>query len=463
MKKINLLLLLISISVLSFAKVKLPAVIGENMVLQQCSRANLWGEAKMKSTVKVTASWDNKTYTTIADENGNWKLAVKTPKAGGPFKLSFDDGEKLELDNVLVGEVWVCSGQSNMEMPLSGFKNQPILNSESIIANSKNDKLRVFKVSRAISSTPSNDCEGVWKLSAPENAAEFSAVAFQFGQMLQKELGVPVGIIVTSWGGTPIQAWMGKSLTGFQKEDKLNNGKITSSSPNVLYNAMIFPLISYTIKGFLWYQGESDRHNPEPYDDKMNAMVKEWREDWQQGNLPFYFVQIAPWIYKGGGKNDVSIIRESQLNASKNIPNTAMAVTLDIGADNTIHPPDKTSVAERLFKCALGNTYRKNISYKGPEFRSIKTKGSNAIVSFKYGKGLMLKNQQSENFEIAGVDKVFYKADAKVNGRRIELSSKKVSAPVAVRYGFNDYLIGDLFNRDALPASPFRTDDWELR
>lgn len=460
MRKINLLILFVIITGFGYAKVKLPAVIAANMVLQQNSKANLWGEAKKSAIIKVTTSWDNKTYNTSTDENGKWKLAIKTPKAGGPFNLVFDDGEKLELNNILVGEVWVCSGQSNMEMPLEGFKNQPILNSESIIANAKNDNLRVFKVMKAFSSSQKNDCEGSWMLSTPENAPQFSAVAFQYAQMLQQKLGVPIGIIVTSWGGTPIQAWMGENLNSFKKEDRLKDGNITASSPHVLYNAMIVPLQSFTIKGFLWYQGESDRINPEPYDDKMAAMVKEWRENWHKGNLPFYFVQIAPFAYKDSSKNNVPLIREAQLNASKRISNSAMVVTLDIGAENTIHPPDKTTAAERLLNCALGNTYKKHVKYNGPDYKSLKIKEGKALVKFKNARGLALQSQNSINFEIAGADKVFYKAEAQVKGKSIALSSDNVKVPVAVRYGFTNYLVGDVFNGDGLPASPFRTDNW---
>ena len=467
-KQYYLLIILLGYLNLGFAEVKLPSVLGEGMVLQQQTKVKLWGEAKKLAVVKVITSWNKKTYSANVSNTGVWSLAVKTPKGGGPYTISFDDGEKTTLHNVLIGEVWLCSGQSNMEMPLKGFFDkrfgtQPVLNADSIIANAENNNLRMFKVKRKSSLKPVSDTEGEWKTANSENAPEFSAVAYQYGQMLQKRLGVPVGIIVASWGGTPIQAWMGESLDSFEKNETFTGWKKTSSSPNVLFNGMIKPLTNYAIKGFVWYQGENDRFAYGSYEAKMLAMVKEWRHEWNQGKLPFYFVQIAPWRYNEPGKSSAPALREAQLLASQSIPNSAMAVTLDIGSATTIHPPDKTTVAKRLAACALGNTYLKNVEFRGPEYRSMRVRGNKALIKFKNSTGLFLKNNGSENFEIAGADQVFHNASVTVNAKGLEVWSTNVPSPIAVRYGFKDFLVGNIFNIYGFPASSFRTDGWSIK
>ncbi len=449
----------------SFAKVKLPSVLSNNMVLQQLSNAKLWGESVPDSDLEIFTSWDSKTYQVHVDSAGNWKLDIKTPKAGGPYKLSFKDRDgKVELNRVYTGEVWLCSGQSNMAMPMVGKKNQPILNSESIIKNASNPQLHLFNVEQNHDSTPLNDVSGSWKLTTPENVANFSAVAYQFGNMLQEELDVPVGIIVSSWGGTPIRVWMSKeALTEFPEYTKSSDGA-DFRQPSVLYNAMLAPLTPYSIAGFLWYQGENDRNTSSIYERALPAMVHQWREDWDDKNLPFYYVQIAPWLYKNDkGKEFAPLMREAQLNASKKIKNVGMVVTADIGSNKTIHPPDKTTVARRLSSLALNSTYcKKSYKYSGPEFKSYKTKNDEVIIRFKNNRGLHLINKEVQNFEVAGKDKNFYPASARIENRKLILSSAQVKNPVAARYGFKNYFEGNLFNGQDLPASSFRTDDWKI-
>lgn len=463
-KKIAFLFLLVFCQV-SFAKVKLPAIIADNMVLQQKSKTSLWGQSAADAQVKITTSWDQKDYTVIANANGKWILNLKTPKAGGPYTISFSDKDgAVNLENVFIGEVWLCSGQSNMEMPMVGKKNQPILNSETIIKNAKNPKLHLFNVKRKQSSIPLNDVTGTWTLTNPQNVANFSAVAYQFGNMIQEKLNVPVGIIVSSWGGTPIRAWMSKNALEQIPQYASANDKADFRRPSVLYNAMLAPLTSYSVAGFLWYQGENDRRTSGVYKKALPIMVEQWREDWNNKNLPFYYVQIAPWYYRNdNGKQFAPLMREAQLEASTKIKNGEIVITSDLGSDKTIHPPDKTTVARRLANIALNETYgEKRIDIYGPDFKSFKVKANKVILKFNNNDGLNLTDEISKNFEIAGKDKMFYPAEAIINNGKLILTSSEVEKPVAARYGFKNYFEGNLFNKAGLPASSFRTDNWEL-
>lgn len=448
---------------MAFSKVDLPKIFNNNMVLKQKAKVNVWGKASPNSEIRVTSSWDHKVYTTKSDQQGKWKTTLSTPSAGGPYTISFNDGEEIVLSNILIGEVWLCSGQSNMEMPMKGNTNQPITNGPEIIAKSANNNLRLFTVKRETSEVPLDDCSGEWLVSSPETVPAFSAVAFQFGQMLQKQLNVPVGMIASSWGGTPIRSWMDSSFDEFSKMYPETKGPVTSKSPQVLYNGMIAPILPYTLSGFLWYQGESDKNTPDLYEKMMVAMIKEWRGKWNQGDLGFYYVQIAPNNYKE--KSDAyysAYLREAQINASKKLSRTGVAVTTDIGSDQTIHPPNKTLVAQRLFKQAMAKTYGVKGVYEGPDYKSMKIKGQKVVLNFKnFGSGLLMKGNEP-NFEVAGEDKVFHQATAKLVGNTIEVESSEVIQPVAVRYAFKDYFTGNVFNKEGFPATSFRTDKWPI-
>ncbi|MEN6456771.1 MAG: sialate O-acetylesterase, partial [Prolixibacteraceae bacterium] len=307
--------LLISVSMQ--AEVKLPAIFGDHMVLQQQTDAAVWGKASPSKNVSVKTSWDGKSYSTRADNNGNWKLKVKTPKAGGPYSITISDGKELKLNDVLIGEVWVCSGQSNMEMPVKGFRNQPVTGSNEAIANSANELIRLFTVTKNTSLEPLDDFTGQWAECAPENVANFSATAYYFGRMLQKALGVPVGLINSSWGGTRIEPWI--SENGIKKfdfvplPDKNQTGKLSPQIPTVLYNAMIKPMVGYALRGGIWYQGESNRNEYKEYQKLMPGLIQNWRDEWGIGDFPFYYMQIAPFVY-GGGVNS-AFLREAQLKA----------------------------------------------------------------------------------------------------------------------------------------------------
>lgn len=455
------------------AKVVLPSFFSDGMVLQQNSQAAIWGNSD-KNTVTITSSWDKKSYKASV-ASGSWKVKLATPAAGGPYTVTIDDGEKITLKDVLIGEVWVASGQSNMEMPLRGFKDQPVANADEIIKNAKNDKIRLFLGEKVTWSRPLADVKGQWNAASPEVVAEFSAVAYGFAKNLHAKLKVPIGIIQVAWGGTLVQAWMSaKSLNPYSDVTIPQDNNAALENKNVatgLFNGMINPLLGYQIKGVIWYQGEQNRHEPENYLKMFPAMVADWRQRWNVGEFAFYYVQIAPYISKTEKLSKASLelqpkvpfLRESQLKAEKLIPNSGMAVIMDVGAQNTIHPPDKQTVSDRLTAMALNKSYGfKNVPYQGPEFVSQAIKGSSVWLKFNYADGLYFKNGNSNNFEIAGKDQVFYPATAKITKDGIEVSATQVQNPVSVRYAFKAWAMGDLFNKNGFPASSFRTDNWVI-
>jgi sialate O-acetylesterase len=449
------------------ATIKLPNLISEHMVLQQQSKVKLWGWGMPLHKIAVKPSWGNKTYYIITDSNGNWETAVTTAKAGGPYSISFNDGDELIVHDVLLGEVWLCAGQSNMVMPLKGYdKGQNVLNGEKIIASSERyPTIRVFNVPKIIAAAPLKDCRGDWKISNPQNAPDFSAIAYQYAAMLTDSLHVPVGIISSCWGSTAVQSWMGEdNLKQFPEvtiSNRLDTMKVPNKDPENLtaglFNGMISPLTKYNIKGFIWYQGESNK-NAQLYKKLFPAMVKEWRTLWR-ANLPFYYVQIAPWNYKD---RNTAFIREAQLTAV--IPNSAMVVSLDAGQQNRIHPPDKTIIAKRLADIALGQTYHnKLVAYKSPELKGMKIRPGAVTLIFKnvYA-GLNAKSDTLANFEVAGADQKFYPAKARIEGlNRVVLLCPQVLNPIAVRYAFTNWVQAQLYNFEGIPASSFRTDTFE--
>ncbi|MEL7588234.1 MAG: sialate O-acetylesterase [Prolixibacteraceae bacterium] len=443
------------------AEIKLPAIFGDHMVLQQQTEATIWGKATPAKTVTVSTSWNGKSYGTRSDVNGNWKLKVKTPEAGGPYTITISDGKAVKLTNVLIGEVWVCSGQSNMGMPMKGLPNQPVLGSNKIIANSSNGSIRLFTVIRNTSLEPLEDFEGEWKECRPESVADFSATAYFFGKMLQEFLGVPVGLINTSWGGTRIEPWMSesgiKNFDFIRLTDKNRTGK---QIPTVLYNAMVKPMVSYAIRGGIWYQGEANKNEYKQYEKLMPGLIRNWREEWGIGDFPFYYVQIAPYFY---GNGNSAFLREAQLKASTAIPNVGMACLMDVGEAACIHPANKQVCGERLAYLALANTYGKTgFEYTGPVLKEMTVEGSTAKLVFDHAKnGLTTFGKELTNFRIAGENKRFYPAQATLTGTGISLVSPSVDKPVAVRYAFDDSVTGELFNTEGFPASSFRTDDWE--
>jgi len=451
------------ITIDSIAQIKLSALFSDHMVLQRNSLIDIWGTDKPNTKIIVKPDWGEK-VTTTSDNEGKWKLQLKTNNAGGPYALSIIGSSKVIINDVLLGEVWICSGQSNMERTFRGNgKGEYVSESNKIVSQSTNPALRMFKVKNNFSPTPLDTCIGKWQQSTPEVTLNFSAVAYSYGKMLQETLGVPVGLILSSVGGTPAEAWTSKKTLneGFpvfnSKINKTSN--YTRSTPTALYNAMIHPLIPFAIKGVIWYQGETNRKNPEQYAKLLPALIKSWREDWGLGEFPFYFVQIAPFEY---GETNSAFLREAQLKTMLSTPNTGMAVTLDIGDEFCIHPPIKKEVGERLGYWALAKTYgMKGIQFSGPVYKSMMIQKDSVYLNFDDASdGLCSFDKQLKDFTIAGSDKIFRKANATINKGRLVVWSDSVVSPIAVRYAWKNYVQGSLYNVAGLPASSFRTDDW---
>jgi len=448
------------------AEIELPGVISDSMVLQQKSDVRLWGWAKKGARVTVVTSWNNKVYRVVADSDGGWSVIVGTPGAGGPYSISFDDGKKKVLHGVLIGEVWICSGQSNMEMPVKGFGNQPVLHSTELLMDSRNPQIRLFRLERAMTRKPESNCKATsWLEAGPVSVGNFSAVGYQYAKILQEKLKVPVGMIMTTWGGTVVEAWMDRhALEAFPDIKVLADGdttKINKNEPAVLFNAMVNPLVGYGIKGVIWYQGEQNRPNPQIYDRLLAGMVKEWRRLWKRGDWPFYYVQIAPFIY-----NDMlgpaAPLREAQQRALALIPRSGMVVSMDAGEEKSIHPANKTVISERLACWALADTYGwEGLPYESPVYKSMKIAGDTVMVAFDHSvNGLTSWGKPMEDFEVAGEDKRFFPARARIVAKGVQLVSDSVKAPVAVRYAYRNWVVGDLYNTEGLPVAPFRTDAW---
>jgi sialate O-acetylesterase len=675
MKRILLLFYILSIGLISLKAnvLELPSIFGDNMLIQQKTEAPIWGKAEPGEKVEIISTW-GENASTKTDKNGNWKVKLKTPEAGGPYEINIKgNNTEITYENVLIGEVWVCSGQSNMEMPVAGWSpRDTIKNSEKEIKNANFPNIRLFSVSRAFSPSPRYDCKGTWNECNVETVKNFSATAYFFGREIYRELKAPVGLINTSWGGTPAEAWTdkeylekvgdfsdflsnlekisdleseyrdwlnshivvlpsgkeqvdvkglgfddekchlpdfddsrwmsmqlpvlwedrelgafdgavwfrkkvdipdswldkdlilemgpiddidityfnGRRIGGYEElgywnverkykvssgllrevdntiavrvidlqggggiygdEDKMKlypvdeenpepinllgewkylpvaeyrDGNfyvfgvekndfasrpdftgINSNSPTVLYNAMIAPIIPYGIKGVIWYQGESNVGRAEQYKKLFPLMIEGWRAAWNQGNFPFYFVQIAPYIYGGVQKETSARLREVQLKTMLSVLNTGMAVTLDIGNVNNIHPANKQDVGRRLALWALAKNYDKsNLTYCGPIYKYMKKEGNKIRLYFDFvGSGLMIKDEKLSGFKISGKNRVFIDAKAYIEDNNVIVYSDDIDNPVAVRYAFTDGAKASLFNKEELPASSFRTDEWPL-
>ncbi len=450
------------------ASLKLPAILGSGMVLQQQKEVMLWGWAKQGQHVTVVTSWNGFKYSTNTTADGSWKVSITTPSAGGPYDITIGADTTFVLSDVLIGEVWLCSGQSNMEMPLKGYASQAVTGSNDYIARSADRKIRLFTVERKIGVEPEEDCSGEWQITGPNSIAGFSAVAYFYGKYLREVLDVPIGLIHSSWGGTPVQSWIsGPAIDEhFRGEIDLPGflqSKVNQRTSTVLYNGMIHPLVKFVIRGAIWYQGEADRMQPQLYARLFPAMIRDWRDQWKIGDFPFYFVQIAP--YKYDSTVNSAFLREAQLRTMQRVPNTGMAVTMDVGDYHSIHPPDKSVVGARLAYWALAATYGvPGISFSGPVFKEMKIEGNKISLFFDYAEsGFLGLGDELEGFTVAGSDRRFYPEVAQVNRKDncIEIVCRNVAEPVAVRYGWENYVQATLFNTTGLPASSFRTDSWK--
>ncbi len=452
----------------SFAKIKLPSIIASNMVLQRNTSVKIWGWATPGEKISIKATWISEIVKITASDNGRWEIAIKTTLSKESQSIQLKSSESnINLENILFGEVWVCSGQSNMRMPLKGYTGQPTFEGNLAVATSKNTNLRLFSITENGSPSLLDSVSNYkkWEIAAPETSKDFSAVAYFYGKQLQEILDVPVGLIMTSWGGTRIQPWMSKeAIAPFLEvnEVKKDTTEKYKRIPSAIFNAMINPITSYTIKGAIWYQGETNRNEPKIYQKLLPEMVKDWRKQWNIGDFPFYYVQIAPNKYVDKSKSQY--LREAQLKALEVIPNSGMAVLSDIGSDVTIHPPRKKEVAERLLFLALNKTYgMKDVDCTGPVYKSMSEKEGALFLSFNAAEtGIFSPETELSNFEIAGEDKIFYPAKAEIIAhKQVKVSSLDVKVPVAVRYGWNNWFEGSLYDNNMLPASSFRTDDWE--
>lgn len=472
-----MILRLLTILLLSFslakAQVSLPPFFADDMVLQQQANVGFWGKARPGSTVQVSTGWNNKKYSVTADANGKWKTRISTPAAGGPYEIKVTGGNSIVLHDVLIGEVWLCGGQSNMEMPMKGFKDQPILGSNDAIYNSTNDKLRLFTVPRSVKAVPQDTVKfSTWKKADPESVSNFSATAYFFGRMLQERLKVPVGLVHISYSGSAAEAWMSEEALKEFPEIKVPKPTETtglgSRTATVFYNGMIGPFFGYGIKGAIWYQGESNKDNPDQYEKLFPAMVRFWREQSGQGDFPFYYVQIAPYNYgqlptnSRDVKANSAYLRDAQRKSVKTIPNSGMVVVMDIGEEATIHPANKEVGGKRLALMALGKTYGlKGFACTSPSFDSMSVSGGIATLRFSDApNGLTSFGKPLSQFEIAGADKFWRPAKAAIRGGTVVVSSPDVPNPVAVRYAFKDWVVGDLYSTEGFPVSSFRTDDW---
>ncbi len=455
--------LLISIN-FSFAQLRLPSVIGDNMVLQQRTSAALWGWSNPSQKIMITTSWNNKTDSVTATRDAKWKMTVQTPIAGGPYTINIKAGDDaVTLNNVFIGEVWVCSGQSNMEYNSYNIGSTDI---QPELKKPSNNNIHLFLEPKATAIYPQDDCKAKWTIADSNTLKSFSQVAYFFAQRIHHDMNVPIGLIEASWGGTPAETWTPANVVNTDEalteaSRKQNPSEWWPYSPGYAYNAMIAPLTNYNIAGALWYQGESNTAAPYTYAKLLTSMIKSWRNAWNK-DFPFYLVQIAPFTY--GSKYTCSVVQEQQAKVLA-LENTGMVVTTDLVPDTTdIHPPMKKAVGDRLAALALAKTYHKTgIIYANPMYKNMSVEGNKATITFdNANEGLMMKGLQITQLYVAGNDKLFYPAEAKISGNKITVSSEKVKQPVAVRFGFSNAAVGNLFSKSGLPAAPFRTDDWDL-
>jgi sialate O-acetylesterase len=505
---------------IAFGAAKPHTLFSDGMVLQQGMKVPVWGTAD--DNERVTVQFQSQEVATTA-KDGKWMVRLEDLKAGGPFEMTIRAGNTIRIKNVLVGEVWICSGQSNMEFPVSACAN-----GKEVVADSKNAMIRLFTVPHRTGFVPRRSLQGAWKECGPDTVRNFTAVGYFFGRDVQKALGVPVGLIETSWGGTLCEAWTSRraleqhpdfkhlpaidtqaweryaqSLRKYEQERQRSEDAIAETEggkspgnarrksasdratksakqasrpaqppvnpaydPNVassLYNGMLAPLIPYGIRGAIWYQGESNAGRAHQYRTLFPNMIRNWREDWGQGDFPFLFVQLAPWmeIVKEPQESAWAELREAQLLTSLHVPHTGIATITDVGDEKDIHPRQKEPVGARLALAALAIAYGRPVVYSGPVYEAMKVDGGKAILTFKHvGGGLVAKDGPLTGFAIAGDDRKFTNARAEIRGSEVIAWSPKVSQPVAVRYGWANYPLGNLWNKDGLPASPFRTDDF---
>ncbi len=481
-------IVLLILSSAAYADVRMPYVFSDNMVLQRDMDLPVWGWADAGEVISLEFSGQK--VKTAAAPDGTWSLKLKAmPANKEPQLMSIEGKNRIELKNILVGDVWLCSGQSNMDYGIGRSL------SREEIDKPGNFLIRQFKVDRDCSPAPKKELlKSGWTCIGPGTVKKYTAVGYYFAKEIVTAVDVPVGLLASTRGATRINTWIaaeGYRKTGELKaiSDEIELRKTSESGeddkdiqkPSGLFNAMVNPLIPFGIKGVLWYQGESNAKDYDLYLQKMQALVSGWRELWKQGEFPFYYVQLAncraPNTENPGGGDGWAIIREDQLKALTAISNSGMAVAIDIGEDKNIHPKNKMDVGRRLAAWALAKDYKKESSFSGPIYRDFKIEGNRIRIFFDYAESGLIKGvkegtepvKMAEDvklkwFAVAGEDKIWYWADAVIDGSTVLVSSDKVSSPVAVRYAFCANPEGaNLYSKEGFPASPFRTDNWRIK
>lgn len=490
---LSLLLLFLSFQITQ-AQIKLPAIFGDHMVLQQKQANPVWGWATPGET--ITVSINGQSHVAEAGEDGYWKIILRPIPAGGPYRMDIAVAtSKFFFDDVLVGEVWICSGQSNMAWPVNRTNSAELA---MLTANYPN--IRLISVPQVGTQEPQNDFKGEWAACSPETVPNFSAVGYFFGRRLHHALDVPIGLIDNAWGGSAAEAWIRRDvlekdgrfdelMAWWKKEEasydyeallaeweakkeeggnppqRPRNIMIGQHRPANIYNGVLNPTIGYGIRGAIWYQGEANAGRAYQYRDLFPLMIQHWRDEWEQGNFPFYYVQLADFMTEKGepGESAWAELREAQTMTMDRLPNVGQAVIIDVGEGRDIHPRNKQTVADRLARWALANDYNKDIQFRGPTYRSMKKEGNKIVLTFDHvGQGLYaFDTREPQGFTIAGEDRKFVRAQAKILGPdSMEIWSDEINDPAAVRYAWADNPVCNMYSRDGLPMTPFRTDDW---
>lgn len=474
---------LVTLSLSAQAKVKLPNILCDNMVLQQNTEARLWGWDKPGKKVNVITSWNNETYTVKTGKDGKWLVSVKTPAASyQPLSITFDDGDgTVTLNNVLSGEVWVCAGQSNMEMPVKGFGNCPVEGYNEEVINARQYRgIHYVKIPSIMRMTPQEDANCEWKEINAETIGDASATGYFFAQTVNKALDIPVGLIMANKGGTRVESWLTKeNLEKYTKEPTDSAGIVNFKPEWDYHRALVWgngtfnPILNYTVKGIIYYQGCSNVGDPgDQYSQRMKILVDQWRTQFALGEIPFYFVEIAPYHYDDINGDWGARLREQQYKASKIIPNSGLVCTNDLVypyETTQIHPAMKKPVGQRLAYLALNKTYgMKAVGCLSPSFKDMRVVGDTVHIHLNDDLGAISRFDDIQGFELAGEDRVFHPAKAEhfwqpgggYWDETIRLVSPEVKKPVAIRYCFRNFQIGNLKNAAGLPLFPFRTDEW---
>jgi hypothetical protein len=497
MKKTILVFIVIMCSIGLKAEVKLPSIISNNMVLLQLSEVNLWGTASAGEKVSVNVSWSKDLYQTVTGSNGKWELKVITPSAAENQTVVIQGTNKITISNVLIGETWLCSGQSNMEYTVDIDTTEGwclgIDDKEKFLAEANYKNIRLFHVPRNPAAEELDDCPGQWVVCTPENIKLFSSIGYIFGRKIHLETNYPVGLIESSYGGTKIEAWTKTSViegnplytsqaapaivppasapanaqrppATAQQFPRMSEAQMEQfrmiMRPSVMWNGMINPICPYTLKGVIWYQGESNASNAKAYSEMFANMIESWRAEFGNPKLPFYFVQLAPYDEPRG---DYAALREAQTIVWETVDYTGMVVITDAGLEKNVHPTNKTIPAERLALWALNRNYGQYVPCESPVFDSYYVEGNSIVVKFRYATGgLKVPAGAKEllGFTVSSNGKDFYPAKADIIApNAIRVSALEVSKPTTVRFGYSNWLVTNLYNNAGLPVSPFRTDN----